>query len=119
MAYEEEKVRERSDAEQQAYAGSTIDAATGEETPNRPEEQAQQGIHFYRLDDARQMLEPKNIASYLWRNTTWKTKLVALVATVAVVAGVGLFLSVAIPFLLTVAGAFAIAWFVVWLFMRR
>jgi len=119
MENQDNKVREMSHAEQEAYSGKTFDASTGEETSSAQQDRQERPFRLYTQHDIKDFLQPGNIWKYLWQNTTWKTKLIALVTLVLLISGVGLFLTVALPFLLTVAGTLVIIWFVLSLFMRR
>lgn len=127
MTDNENKVREMSESETDAYTGQTIDANTGAEEPPRNQQQQYQeqapfgsnnGSSPFRLFTT-QDLSLKGIAKYLWQNTTWKTKGIVLLAVTALILSLGFLLAVALPIILTVVGAVVIASWVFTYFMKH
>ncbi len=117
------KVRVMSEEEKESYQGETINESGQQEQP-RTDYQSGRSYEIphqrhYEIHDAGDYLKPGNIFRYLWKNTSWKTKGIALVAIVAAFSALSFVLTVALPFLLTVVGAAFIFWFVLSFFMQH
>lgn len=111
---EKDNVRVMSHEERNDYEGVTIDEQSGE-----PEDKPQEKERIYFNEGTR----PEDLFSFrrvtlkdlLWTQRTWKQRLMLIGGTVAVV---GFLIFFALPALAFLAGAVAIAWFLMQLLLR-